>query len=239
MKPFLKNYCRFVITLSLSTLLITPVVFAQEETLTTTSAGTPIQCDQDGDGYIAIPQAAVGLMLDKSFNPNGNYSKAEWLNAYNKIKSDKDGAMLCLALNFKKGAEPSRCDSPIISAESGLFDPAKVSSVTGSQLNPDAFDVPDNGIDENCDGSDGKLVTNVGQEKDLGTLGSKALTWLSRAVAGISIIILIIGGLMYATAAGDEQKVARARKAMIGAIIGLIVGLLAPTIVSTITASLG
>ena len=44
--------------------------------------------------------------------------------------------------------------------------------------------------------------------------------------------------MLYATAAGDEQKTAKARKAIIGAIIGLIVGLLAPTVVNWITASL-
>ena len=36
---------------------------------------------------------------------------------------------------------------------------------------------------------------------------------------------------MYTTASGDEEKVSKARKAMIGAVIGAIVALLAPTLV--------
>jgi len=43
---------------------------------------------------------------------------------------------------------------------------------------------------------------------------------------------------MYSTAAGDERKTSKARKAIIGAIIGLAIGLLAPSIASYIIASL-
>jgi hypothetical protein len=50
---------------------------------------------------------------------------------------------------------------------------------------------------------------------------------------------MIYGGVMYATAAGDEGKTSKARKAIIGAVIGLLVGLLAPTVVQFIAANLG
>ena len=38
-------------------------------------------------------------------------------------------------------------------------------------------------------------------------------------------------GVMFATASGNEEKMGKAKKAMIGAVIGAIVGVLAPQLV--------
>jgi hypothetical protein len=110
--------------------------------------------------------------------------------------------------------------------------------MAGKKVNPGAFDVPDNGIDEDCDGADGKFVATAGAEKDLGGLVQRTISLLGKVVVTISVIIMIYGGILYATAAGDEQKTSKARKAIIGAIIGLAVGLLAPAVVNWITAGL-
>ncbi len=208
-----------------------PAVFAQ-------TTPEPLNCDIDGDGYIAIPTDAVGVILPDTFLPNGSYTAVEWESFYNTFKNDADSAELCGALTFKKGAEPTRCDTAIIDEASGVYDPTKVRTLTGTQVYPGAFDQPDNGIDEDCDGEDATLIATTGGEQELSGLVDKVIVWLSRAVVVVSIIILIWGGMLYATAAGDEQKTAKARKAIIGAIIGLIVGLLAPTVVNWITASL-
>jgi amino acid transporter len=57
-------------------------------------------------------------------------------------------------------------------------------------------------------------------------------------IGALSVILIVISGIMYATAAGDEAKVKKAKKALIGAIIGLAIALLAYTIVSFVDARL-
>jgi hypothetical protein len=221
--------------LSISLLLaffVTPVTFAAME------------CDEDADGFIVIPTSVMQQASPNiPYDDNGNFNAVQWQNYFNTYK----GAQLtedeqCLGLNFKKGAEPKRCDAMVIGVNSNVYDPSKITSpMNGSQVNPEAFDVANDGIDQNCDGSDAKLVEGTGavSGKDVGGLVTKVISLLSKLVAAVSIIIMIWGGVLYATAAGDETKVSKARKAIIGAVIGLIVGLLAPTIVNLIVANLG
>ncbi|MBI5421821.1 hypothetical protein HZA44_01655 [Candidatus Peregrinibacteria bacterium] len=202
-------------------------------------------CDKDADGFIAIPNSAMKLIApDVPYAENGNAGAVQWQDYYNVYLKGQDKLTegeKCLGLNFKKGAEPTRCDDIIIGANSGVYDPSKVTtSVRGPQVNPQAFDVADNGIDENCDGKDAALLEGSGASagKDIGGLVQTSISLLSKLVAAVSILIMIWGGVLYATAAGDEAKVSKARKAIIGAVIGLIIGLLAPTIVNLIVANL-
>ncbi len=210
------------------TAFLTPVTFAQA-----------VECDSDGDGYISLPANGADVILGESVDVNGDYTAAEWSNFYETFKNDPAAETLCSALNFKSGAEPTRCDKTIVDANSGVYDPSKVDTVSGNAVYPMAFDKPDNGIDENCDGADGKLIEGGDTGANLGSLADRVVYMLSRAVVVISVIVLIWGGIMYSTAAGDERKTSKARKAIIGAIIGLVVGLLAPSIANFIIASLG
>ena len=224
-----KKITRLLTTSFLLVFLATPVALAME-------------CDQDGDGYIVIPNSIMKTVAPNTiYSSNADYSPAEWSNFYNIYKTaDLTPDETCDGLNFKKGAEPQRCDTQIISANSNVYDPAKQPTpLQGSQVNPGALDIADNGVDENCDGKDASLIESAGQSKDLGGLSDKVLTILSQAVIFVSVVIMIYGGVMYATAAGDEAKTSKARKAIIGAVIGLLVGLLAPTVVHWIAANLG
>ena len=58
------------------------------------------------------------------------------------------------------------------------------------------------------------------------------------AVGIISIIIIVFAGIMYATAAGDESKVKKAKHALIGGIIGLAIAILAWTITNFVFSAL-
>lgn len=211
----------------LLTAFLTPVTFAQA-----------VECDSDADGYISLPANGADVILGEGVDVNGNYTAAEWENFFNTFKNDPAAETLCSSLNFKKGAEPTRCDKSLISPSSGVYDPSQADAVQGNMVYPGAFDKPDNGIDENCDGADGQLIEG-GDTGQLGSLADRSVYMLSRAVVVISIIVLIWGGIMYSTAAGDERKTSKARKAIIGAVIGLAVGLLAPSIANFIIASLG
>lgn len=210
------------------TIVLAPVTFAQA-----------VECDSDADGYISFPAKGADVIFGADFNVDGNYSATEWASFFEIFKKDPAADTLCTGLNFKKGAEPARCDKSLISPASGVFDPARVSMVQGNTVYPTAFDIPDNGIDENCDGKDAKLIeTETTPNSNLNNLADRVVYMLSRAVVVISVIILIWGGIMYSTAAGDERKTSKARKAIIGAIIGLAIGLLAPSIANFIIASL-
>jgi hypothetical protein len=55
----------------------------------------------------------------------------------------------------------------------------------------------------------------------------------------IAVIMLIVGGIMYATSAGDEKKVTTAKATIVAALIGLAVAILAWTLVNFVFVSIG
>ena len=52
------------------------------------------------------------------------------------------------------------------------------------------------------------------------------------AVGAISIIMIVIGGIMFALSSGDAQKAAKARNTVLYAVVGLAVSLFASAIVN-------
>ena len=55
---------------------------------------------------------------------------------------------------------------------------------------------------------------------------------LLTAVGAISIIMIVIGGIMFALSSGDAQKAAQARNTVLYAVVGLAVSLFASAIVN-------
>ena len=55
---------------------------------------------------------------------------------------------------------------------------------------------------------------------------------LLTAVGAISIIMIVIGGIMFALSSGDAQKAAKARNTILYAVVGLIVSVFASAIVN-------
>ncbi len=60
--------------------------------------------------------------------------------------------------------------------------------------------------------------------------------WILGIAAGITILFLIVGGIYYITAAGDEKQMGEGKKIVNYAIIGLVVILISYSIVLTLNA---
>jgi len=61
---------------------------------------------------------------------------------------------------------------------------------------------------------------------------------LMYAVGIISVVIIIFSGIMYATAAGDEAKVKKAKNGLVGGLVGLGIAILAWTLVNFVFSAL-
>ena len=88
-----------------------------------------------------------------------------------------------------------------------------------------------------------KGINAVGGSKSSATLQVDEIVlavvnWLLFAVGVISVIMLIVGGIKYATSAGDSNKVTSAKNTIMYAIIGLAVAVLAFAIVGFVTNTL-
>ncbi|AJA06268.1 membrane protein [Candidatus Nanosynbacter lyticus] len=91
-----------------------------------------------------------------------------------------------------------------------------------------------NGIDICAGDGSGSVYCNNksdGEGKVNGIIGSIVQVLLT-AVGVISVIMIVIGGIMFATSSGDAQKTAKARNTILYAVIGLVVSIFAAAIVN-------
>jgi hypothetical protein len=58
------------------------------------------------------------------------------------------------------------------------------------------------------------------------------LTIVFGIAAAISVLMIVVGGLLFVTSGGNPQNVTRARETVLYSVIGLLVSLLAETIVA-------
>lgn len=76
--------------------------------------------------------------------------------------------------------------------------------------------------------SPGNLPTNVSPDHDEII---KIINIFLNSLGGFALLVIIIAGFRYITAAGDEGKIAQARGAITYALVGLVVALFAEAIV--------
>ena len=78
------------------------------------------------------------------------------------------------------------------------------------------------GIAKNADLTDGSLVKTI----------IDFMLWL---IVIIAVIMIIVGGIKYATSAGDSNKVTSAKNTIIYAVLGLVIAIFAWAIVNWVT----
>lgn len=93
-----------------------------------------------------------------------------------------------------------------------------------------------NGIDI-CSKENGSDKSVYCQNKDSGEgqvngIIKTIVEVLLMAVGAISIIMIVIGGILFALSSGDAQKAAKARSTILYAVVGLIVSVFASAIVN-------
>ena len=68
---------------------------------------------------------------------------------------------------------------------------------------------------------------------------TSAMNWLLIIVGILGVIGFVIAGIIYLTAAGDEDQIAKGKKAMIYSIVGVIVALIGVVIIQAVQGMLG
>lgn len=109
---------------------------------------------------------------------------------------------------------------------------------SGGGAGGDPAQPPTETPDPNQGGGTIELPKNLPQNGDLSGVVNNVITWGLGIVASVTILMLIVGGILYATAAGDEARIQKAKSTIKGAIIGLIFVLIAAVIVITINNAL-
>lgn len=97
--------------------------------------------------------------------------------------------------------------------------------------------VPGSTVTINCPG--GTEVNTGSEGKKPKDIVTNIIGYVMYAVGVLSVIIIILGGINYATAAGDETKVTKAKKTITGAIIGLAFAILASVIIEFVKRQIG
>ena len=78
-------------------------------------------------------------------------------------------------------------------------------------------------------------ISNPITTSDFTEIIENTLLWALEVAGSIALLMLIFGGVMYITSAGDEQKVATAKKVFNFTIIGLVLILLSYSIIKVVS----
>lgn len=101
----------------------------------------------------------------------------------------------------------------------------------GMLLVPAASVLAVNPIEDAC-ADDPNSTICQSQGDDIGEVIRTVINVLLFVVGVIAVVMIIIGGIMYSTSAGDATAVTKAKNTIISAVIGLVVAFLAFAIVN-------
>jgi len=87
-------------------------------------------------------------------------------------------------------------------------------------------------IDSACESDPSSLVCQDNKNNDFGSIIKIVINTLLFLVGAVSVIMVVIGGIMYTTSAGDSGAVTKAKNTIFGAVIGLVVAFLSFAIVN-------
>jgi len=68
---------------------------------------------------------------------------------------------------------------------------------------------------------------------------TNGMNWILIIVGILGVIGFVIAGIIYLTAAGDDDQIAKGKKAMVYSIVGVIVALLGVVVIKAVQALLG
>ena len=66
-------------------------------------------------------------------------------------------------------------------------------------------------------------IDNPIETEDFNDLVENLLNWLLGVSASVALLMLVAGGIMYAMAAGSEEKLKSAKKTILYAILGMVI----------------
>jgi len=196
------------------------VLFLLTSSFAYASANTPCM-DADEDGYIATGYCA---------------NSRECMEIFQKVKTDTLSDAYCSGMQYKKGFEPEYCDQISVTSNEGLYDNTIIRGpLKGKLFNPGQTDIPNNGVDENCDGMDGDQILNASNGMGDSFNGNPmifmiAIGLIVNLATIISVIVLIYGTVLYFGSASNDEKRATAKKLIIGALIAGVFLLIFPFI---------
>ena len=94
-------------------------------------------------------------------------------------------------------------------------------------------------VGASCAGS-GMFVSPLGPGYcTIGEILEKATNWILALVSSIIILVIIIGGIMYISSAGDEEKLRTSKNMIFYAIVGLAIILVSYALITEVTGLLG